>query len=259
MLSAIRKHITPATAMSFVALVFAMTGGALAASSSGGGTGSKTTASVTRGTPAATAAKSKAKPKAKTGPRGPAGPKGATGAAGATGPAGPTGATGATGAAGTNGTGTEGKEGKEGKAGAPGEPGEPGPEGVCSKANCVLPKGTSEKGVWGADGPPSTAFFHATYAPISFVIPLQSAPTAHVIEEGGSLPAGCKGSAESPEAEEGNLCIFVSHGLELLGITTAAPQGGSTGAGTLGTVVEIIPEGTEVADAYGTWAVTGGE
>ena len=71
--------------------------------------------------PTATAAKSKAKPKAKPGPRGPAGPKGATGATGATGPAGPTGPAGAAGAKGENGA--NGSNGSTGEPGAPGAPG----------------------------------------------------------------------------------------------------------------------------------------
>ena len=102
MFQAIRKHLNPTTVVAFVALVFAMTGGAFAASggSGGGGTGSKTIASVTRGAggnPISTTAKSKAKPKTKAGPRGPAGPAGKNGATGVTGPAGPAGATGAKG------------------------------------------------------------------------------------------------------------------------------------------------------------------
>ena len=72
MLSAIRRHLNPGTLIAFVALIFAVTGGAFAASgSSGGGTGGKGTARFARTTTLATTAKSKAKPKAKTGPGGP--------------------------------------------------------------------------------------------------------------------------------------------------------------------------------------------
>ena len=86
MFSALRKQITPTTVVAFMALVFAITGGAFAASSGGGDKGSNATASVV---PLAGAAKSKAKPKAKAGPRGPAGPAGKNGANGAAGPQGP--------------------------------------------------------------------------------------------------------------------------------------------------------------------------
>src|ERR1700704_3299328 len=84
MFSTLRTRFGIPGVISVIALVFAMLGGAYAASNSGGG---KATASA----------------KAKRGPRG---PKGATGPAGPTGPAGatgPSGARGATGAAGFSG------------------------------------------------------------------------------------------------------------------------------------------------------------
>ena len=120
MVQRVRKHITPATVLAFVALVFAITGGAFAATggSSGGGNagaGAKATASVSQ----ATAAKAKAK--AKAGPRGPAGPKGATGATGPAGATGAIGAIGATGATGPAGAGTAGATGATGPTGPAGE------------------------------------------------------------------------------------------------------------------------------------------
>jgi len=89
------------------ALVFAMIGGAYAATNSGGG--KKASAS-----------------KSNRGPRGPKGPKGATG------PAGATGAQGAQGAAGAN-----------GKDGAPGSPGEAGPPGAPGANGSTILSGTT--------------------------------------------------------------------------------------------------------------------
>ncbi len=190
MLSALRKHITPATALAFVALVFAITGGAFAAT----GGGSPSHATLT-----ASAAKSKAK--SKTGPRGPAGPKGATGATGPAGPAGAAGATGPGGAQGPQGpAGTNGSNGENGKEGAPGVGvtnkelksgnatckeggaeftvgatkthacnGEKGPEG---NIQATLPSGKTETGVWSA-GPTRAPGGAVTNSPIaSFSIPL---------------------------------------------------------------------------------------
>ena len=117
MFSRIRKHLTPSTAIAFAALIFALTGGAYAATG-GGASHATLTASAAK-------AKKKSAPAGKPGPRGPAGPAGAAGAAGPAGPvgpAGPAGAKGETGAAGTGTTGAEGKKGKEGK-GTPGAPG----------------------------------------------------------------------------------------------------------------------------------------
>src|ERR1700735_4554795 len=115
MFSSIRKYLNPTTAVAFVALIFAMTGGAFAMNTSGSNarTGARDAQLAPSGSPLATAAKGKAKSKTKAGPRGPAGPVGKTGA---TGPAGATGPTGA--------TGPGGPQGPQGPAGANGTNGE---------------------------------------------------------------------------------------------------------------------------------------
>jgi hypothetical protein len=195
MFRAFRRHLTPGTAIAFVALVFALTGGAFAATG-GGGSHALLTASVAK------------KKKSKAPARGPAGPKGATGAAGPVGPAGPTGPAGSAGAAGAKGetgaAGAAGKEGPEGKAGANGKAGKSvavtaespgvncaaggasvevegtsvkqyvcnGKEGVQGKEGNIkatLAPGETETGAWG--------FSEATnvrdgVVPISFTIPL---------------------------------------------------------------------------------------
>jgi hypothetical protein len=81
MLSAIRRNLSPTTAIAIVALVFAMSGGAIAANSAGG---------------SAEASKKAGKRgprglRGKQGPKGLQGPKGDTGARGAAGPKGDTG------------------------------------------------------------------------------------------------------------------------------------------------------------------------
>jgi Collagen triple helix repeat (20 copies) len=94
----VKKHLTPSTFIALVALVFALTGGAFAAT--GGGRASHATLTA-----------SAAKSKGARGPRGPAGP------AGKEGKEGKPGATGAT-----------------GKEGAPGKEGPAGPTGAASTA-----------------------------------------------------------------------------------------------------------------------------
>ncbi len=229
MLSALRKHISPATALAFVALVFAITGGAFAATGGGGSSHATLTAS---------AAKSKAKSKA--GPRGPAGPKGATGATGPTGPAGPAGATGPQGPqgnAGSNGsngepgkngesvTGTELKAGNATCKGGGAEftvgttkthacTGEKGPEG---NIQATLPSGKTETGVWSA-GPTKAPGGAVTNAPIaSFSIPLAAPlsatpedcaaqePTCHVhviVNEAGEEATSVEIKRPNPGEEE---------------------------------------------------------
>jgi hypothetical protein len=90
---------SPATVIAVVALVFAMLGGAYAASNSSNG-----------GKATASAKKAKRGPRGPKGPKGdpgPVGPIGATGATGATGPGGPAGGTGPTGPQGASVTATE--------------------------------------------------------------------------------------------------------------------------------------------------------
>ena len=202
MLQRVRKHMNPATAIAFLALVFALTGGAFAAT---GGGGSPSHATLT-----ASVAKSNAKAKTKAGPRGPAGPKGATGAAGPTGPAGSAGATGPGGAQGPQGP--AGNNGENGKAGAPGANGTngetpkieqlTGSSSECNKeggvkvstkttngtacngspwtAGGTLPAGKTETGLWAINGGPGAgSTYHAALA--SFAIPLAERPTLNVI------------------------------------------------------------------------------
>ena len=272
-----RIRITPSTVIAVIALVFAATGGAFAAT---GGSGSSDRSSGIGQHATASAAKSKAK--AKAGPRGPAGPAGKTGAAGATGATGPAGATGPggpQGPAGTNGTngekGANGTNGATGPAGAAGATGPAGPEGVCSTANCMLPKGTTETGAWQDIGVSENE--KGTYVTISFPIPLKATATPHYITEeevaSHNLPAGCKGSAEDPEAESGYLCVFEAQEQNLAGVPGVEPpkfwdtgknvtSGEQEGkAGPTGTVLVLetvahFPEEPETL-AYGTWAVTG--
>jgi collagen triple helix repeat protein len=193
MLSWIRRQLSPATAMAFVALVFAMTGGAFAVTGRGG---SGPAASAGSAPAVATAAKSKAK--SKSGARGPAGPKGAAGAAGPAGPAGPTGATGPQGPQGNAGSnGPNGEPGKNGESVTSAEltkgnatckgggaeftvgaikthacNGEKGPEG---NIKATLPVGVTETGVWVlSDATKASADENEGFVqiPISFPIPL---------------------------------------------------------------------------------------
>ncbi|HEY5344390.1 MAG TPA: hypothetical protein VIJ66_12135 [Solirubrobacteraceae bacterium] len=160
-----------------IALVFAATGGAFAAT--GGGSGPNAPGLT------ASAAKHKAKkPKAKPGPRGPAGPAGKQGVQGLAGPAGPAGAQGAPGAKGETGAkgdpgagGSEGAEGPEGQTGPQGPKGDtggqgpqgnPGQPGQPWTPNNVLPSGATETGTWG--GQPEEN--KKEYSSINFTIPL---------------------------------------------------------------------------------------
>ena len=301
MFQALRKHLNPATVMAFAALVFALTGGAFAAT---GGS------SPSHATLTASAAKSKAKPKTKAGPRGPAGKTGATGATGAPGATGPAGPAGAAGAKGENGAaGTNGSNGETGKTGETGQAGanvktekdstdcqEGGTkftvggksEHVCNgspwTAGGTLPAGATETGSFAAGGKAEpTPLGKAITAALSFAVPLKEGLTfsssepeknhVHLIPQGGKGEGkfgpgnegpytGCPTTSEAskPEAEPGNLCIFVggASNLEVSASFPLVPDGAEVGAGTTGTVLFFHPTSeTERVEALGAWAVTG--
>jgi hypothetical protein len=277
-----------------IALVFAMMGGAWAASNSGSaGSGDKATASA----------------KAKRGPRGPRGPQGPAGPAGPAGLAGAKGDKGAAGANGTNGTdgtnGTNGTDGTDGKSVLHGE-GAPvdaldgtngdfyidtetdtlyGPKaggvwptpGTALKgspwtAGGTLPVNSTETGAWGytveSAGPGATR----GRAPISFSIPLAGElDLAHTIinPASGAANANCENtnhtgaaSTSNPEAKSGYLCVYptiASPAGAFPGVIAKPVAGFSTGAATAGAVVIFFSEdeGDLGKVNQGTFAVTG--
>jgi Collagen triple helix repeat (20 copies) len=284
--SAIRKHLNPATVMAFIALVFAVTGGAFAAGSPHRGSGTKASA--------ATSAPKK-KPKGKAGPRGPVGPKGATGATGAAGPAGPAGAagakgeTGAAGAAGTAGTAGTNGEGVTNTALAKGsatckEGGAEFKVGAGTSTHAcngttgfteTLPKEKTETGVWSArfeDVAEGTED-----EPISFPIPLKEGlleADAHYVtkeqqegKNGKKAPAECQGTAELPIAAPGSFCMYQGATDEPggasfpIGVSIISPPtsvGEEQGTGSSGAIAFVHYEGSaaEPAEIVGSWAVT---
>jgi hypothetical protein len=293
MLSAIRKQLNPATIMAFVALVFAMTGGAFAVTGHGGGSGSGSHATLTA-TVAKAKKKDKSAPVGKPGPRGPAGPAGSQGPAGSAGAQGAAGAKGENGTAGANGTaGTNGasvastplgvgnehcKEGGNefvsasgasytcnGKAGVKGATGEPW------TPNSTLPSKATETGSWAIGDTPSNVSTEAVFVPLSFPVRLGASLEAshvHFIEEQGGdwvengtgvPPTECgtpAGTAEEPEASPGNLCVYETRvtGIALDKIRKAGTFREEVGASTAGAVLIMNPG--EEAHGFGTWAVT---
>jgi hypothetical protein len=257
MLSPLRNRFGIPGVISVIALVFAMLGGAYAASNDS--KGAKATVSA----------------KGKPGPRG---PKGKTGPAGPAGPAGPEGAkgdAGVNGADGKDGTslvteafGSTGKDGKcvglggtkligstityvcNGKAGKNGAEGSPWTE------LGTLPSEQTETGTFlMLPGPFNTV------GAVSFPIPLEATlAESGVLSINGASSAtekeqcddgeGETASTSNPEADPGKLCVFPASG-QVLGI--ANPATFETGAGKTGALLFYNEEKTMIV---GTWAVT---
>lgn len=259
MFSSIRKRFTYANVALTVALVFAMSGGAYAAS--------KYLITSTK----------QISPKVLKELKGAKGPAGPTGPAGPPGPAGPAGKDGANGTSGGPGESVtsasigkgagcaEGGSkftvgGKEtfacnGKPGEEGKPGEPWAVGG-------LPQGATEMGTWAVIDMPVKYGGETAATSISFNVPLKAALTeakVHIIPAGTVTdPAGCKGEVSKPEAESENLCVFEQGSpLNVAEITPFSPETSESGAGRAGTVLLVHATAEERIAVTGTWAVTG--
>ncbi|HEV7483325.1 MAG TPA: hypothetical protein VGO13_09530 [Solirubrobacterales bacterium] len=199
-----------------VALVFAMLGGAYAASNGGG----KATTSAKQG--------KQGKP-GKTGPAGPAGAPGAKGDTGAAGAAGTNGTNGVSVTSSTEAKGTNCKEGGSKFVAGAGTTyacnGEKGKEGSPWTAGGTLPSGKTEKGVWSIEDrrivdAAMQLGVTGVKVPLSFPIPLTEPlveGNVHFINEEGKEQLGvgnavpstaCTGTAAQPTAEPGNLCAY---------------------------------------------------
>jgi hypothetical protein len=275
--SALRSHLTYANVVATLALVFAMSGGALAASH-------YLITSTKQISPKVLKLLK--------------GKDGETGAKGAAGPAGPAGPAGKEGAAGKSERDEKGERGEKGEQGTPGTTGKSvtsvdvkvgeteceklggseftvgdsktyacnGREGSPWTVGGTLPPGQMETGVWNvpksAEGP--------TYALMSFPIPLTTTLAGeskiHFINEkgeevhlaGNGPSIECKGTYKAPTAEPGNLCIYETETIKLAPlfpfITFDPESGGIEEVGTTGAFL-FVEVGAGGGEGYGTWAV----
>jgi hypothetical protein len=253
MFSRLRKRVTYTNVAMTLAFVFAMTGGAYAAS--------KYVITSTK----------QIKPSVLTALKGKAGNTGPAGAKGETGAAGPAGAKGETGAAGAKGeTGAKGDAGSEGPEGKKGEEGKPGPAGAKGATGATGPQGPlqsgkTETGMWSF----STGEKNQVIASISFTLPLQKELGETEVEyvESGSTTK-CPGTVKEPSATPGNLCVYQD---EANGVTSGhlivpsiaelissleKSEPAKQGARESGAVLFFTKNGTDEPYGDGTWAVT---
>jgi hypothetical protein len=155
------------------------------------------------------------------------GRRGSQGAQGAQGSAGPQGATGPTGAT--------------GQTGAPGNP---------AAYPSVLPSGRTEVGVYSVRSLAAAA--GAAFAsPISFPIPLASAPSNVLFAPGSN----CPGSVAAPTAAPGVLCIYEGQTVNASEFVTD-DQGNVGQASRQGAAVQAVANNAGDTIAQGSWAVT---
>jgi hypothetical protein len=162
--------------------------------------------------------------------------------AGATGPAGPQGLPGPKGDNGTNGT-----NGTDGSNGTNGTQGEPGPLVE------TLPSGKTLRGAWGFGGFAAAAG-HGREAAISYPFPLATSPTIRIVQLGGIPPSQCPGTVTNPQAQAGNLCVYVRLANSTGNIGSYGPED-ITGY-KFGAVLYYYASGAGNTEAAGTWAVT---
>ncbi len=257
MFTVFRKRMSYANVVATLALLFAMSGGALAAS--------KFLITSTKQIKPSVLAQLKGK----TGASGTPGAPGAQGSAGPVGPQGPAGPAGPQGPAGPKGeNGAPGKEGASGKEGEKGEPGPPGPEGKTGFTK-TLPSGATEKGAWDVN---FVSPEEGAATSISFPIPLEKAlgenEVFYVPQAEVGKVAQCPGTPAVPKANKGDLCVYESFNetLELFqpgGIADPSAQLGTPGTAESGALLLFLPKESKETKkpyisgrAYGTWAVT---
>jgi hypothetical protein len=286
----VRRHLTPSVLIALLALVFAVTGGAFAATGAGAGNGGGRANNNKALSFSAGASKSKGT-RGPRGPRGVAGPagkngtNGVNGAPGATGPAGPKGETGAVGATGLQGI--QGEKGKNGKNGEAGAPGEPGPAGTIHPGNPVgspepLPSKATETGAWSITAPVTG---NIVVTSVSFPIPLETSLSyehAFLLKQAGRKKqeceektgseqteceeervkeeAACPGTAAEPKAVPGNFCAYTAEPSVLVPfarpVQNSSAGFGNAGTATSGANLVFFNPSTESSVEWGTWAVT---
>jgi collagen triple helix repeat protein len=237
MFSAIRRRLTYTNVAMTLALVFAMSGGAYAASK-------YVITSTKQISPKVL--------KSLVGKTGKTGAAGAQGPAGANGPAGPAGPAGSVGKEGPVG---KGEKGEKGDTGAEGKEGKAGTTGFTK----TLPRGATETGTWSIHG---TTEGEEPFIPLSFAIPLEKGLEATQVQVVGKTGNGttCPGTAEAPAAAEGNLCVYEGENfggnVELPSSRIFQPHGlEEDGAGAAGAILVGKTTGLP-AIALGSWAVT---
>lgn len=90
---------------------------------------------------------------------------------------------------------------------------------------------------------------------IEFGQTLSAAPTVNFIDQGGAPTAACPGTAASPQATAGNLCIYAFGNNGLSGFVIKDVQNNNGKASPFGAVLFATTSSAANAYIYGSWAV----
>jgi hypothetical protein len=154
--------------------------------------------------------------------------------------------------------GRQGAPGAAGQQGASGTPGAQGVQGIPGPTTTLAPSGTTQRGTIYIDGYSSGTELGTS---ISFPLQLASAPTLDEVND-GSPDSHCQGTAASPTAAPGYLCIYIVHtqdvtttgGLALQPQDPASLHG--TGAAVFGLDLYALSAASGIEYLQATWAVT---
>ena len=256
----IRRRATFVNIVAIGALLFAMSGGAYAAS--------KYLITSTNQIKPGVLAKLH-------GASGPAGKQGATGPAGPAGPAGSAGQTGATGAKGSEGPrGPQGLEGEsvtsvESHTKAIGPCTDGGSEftSISGKsyacngaaANEVLPSKATERGPWALaiSSTKLTGIGYLGVTEIRFAPALATkAKAVHVLKPNETISGECEQAGENATAAPGVLCIYTEGEIPESTFDLAGHSNFTTSAGAFGTSLVLYNPTAAEGIATGTWALT---
>jgi hypothetical protein len=150
--------------------------------------------------------------------------------------------------------------GLEGAQGVKGDKGDKGEKGDPWSAGGTLPPGSTETGSWAfnaADGDTKIM------APISFPIPLKEELFAAHVHYGLGETPECPGNVALPQAEPGELCVYVSFFSEPENATFTRISPTylleESGTSTSGAVAQFAYSGPAAGKAFGagSFAVTG--
>jgi hypothetical protein len=143
--------------------------------------------------------------------------------------------------------------GAKGATGAQGAKGDKGDKGDAGPVVDTLPSGKTLRGAWGS-GETASGAGQLVEASISFAFPLASAPTLHLIQQGGVPPAECPGTTAAPAAQPGHLCVYVRFATN--GATVNSYGADDQNNPRLGLVLYKSSAAASTNEFAGTYAVT---